>query len=50
MGFIEYFSQICFRFLVDSASSLQQHLATEGLFRKSGSIQRQKILKVRISK
>ena len=34
------------RFLVDSANFLQQHLSTEGLFRKSGSVQRQKVLKV----
>ena len=34
------------RFVVDSANFLQQHLETEGLFRKSGSIQRQKLLKV----
>lgn len=33
------------KFLVDSANFLQQHLETEGLFRKSGSIQRQKVLK-----
>lgn len=33
------------KFLVDSANFLQQHLSTEGLFRKSGSIQRQKLLK-----
>ena len=32
---------------MDSANFLQQHLETEGLFRKSGSIQRQKLLKVR---
>jgi len=33
------------KFLVDCANFLQQHLETEGLFRKSGSIQRQKLLK-----
>ena len=32
---------------MDSANFLQLHLETEGLFRKSGSIQRQKVLKVR---
>jgi len=36
------------KFLVDSANFLQQHLSTEGLFRKSGSIQRQKVLKQRV--
>lgn len=33
------------KFLVDSATFLQQHISTEGLFRKSGSVQRQKVLK-----
>ncbi|RMX44964.1 hypothetical protein pdam_00018182 [Pocillopora damicornis] len=35
------------KFVVDSANFLQQHLETEGLFRKSGSIQRQKLLKLK---
>ncbi|XP_032239565.2 rho GTPase-activating protein 11A isoform X2 [Nematostella vectensis] len=36
------------KFLVDSAKFLRQHMNTEGLFRKSGSVQRQKLLKERI--
>ena len=35
------------RFLVDSANFLQQHISAEGLFRKAGSVQRQKVLKVK---
>ena len=33
-------------FLVDACSTLQEHIDTEGLFRKSGSIVRLKALRV----
>ncbi|KXJ27994.1 Rho GTPase-activating protein 11B [Exaiptasia diaphana] len=35
------------KFLVDACNFLRNHLGTEGLFRKSGSVQRQKLLKVK---
>lgn len=37
-----------FSFLVDACTSLEEHIHTEGLFRKSGSVIRLKALKVSI--
>lgn len=37
-----------FSFLVDACTCLEEHIHTEGLFRKSGSVIRLKALKVSI--
>lgn len=39
---------LCFSFLVDACTSLEEYIHTEGLFRKSGSVIRLKALKVSI--
>lgn len=39
---------LSFSFLVDACTSLEEHIHTEGLFRKSGSVIRLKALKVSI--
>lgn len=44
IDFIIFF--FLFRFLAESLEYLSQHLKVEGLFRKSGSVGRQKVLRV----
>lgn len=39
----------CFSFLVDTFEYLNNHFKVEGLFRKSGSVGRQKVLRVSLS-
>ncbi len=46
INFLFVFVWICVRFLVEAAALLETHIDTEGLFRKSGSVARQKELKV----
>ena len=45
-----WFKMVLFRFLVTAIQLLDKHLDTEGLFRKAGSVTRQKELRVIVNK